>query len=188
MNTIVIESIADYANKRKIIEYHGKKYNVNGTKYKELAPCCVEVKTKCIEAVAKFSLECKTKKIKYDAFRQTLQNVLHGTEDFTEIKGSDYMAEHYTGDVKAFCDYKNERENKLVTRRQFMYQLSKRSCMNEIQFFEEEGFIILNFRSCDYIKKFPFDLLLIKILIDEFNIKCDKIYCLIGSLHIYNGD
>ena len=40
----------------------------------------------------------------------------------------------------------------------------------------------------DYIKKFPLDLLFIKILMDDFNVKCDKIYCIFGSLHTYDHD
>lgn len=183
-----INNVNDYKEKRNYIDTLGKEYMVNGMTYKELAPCCVEVSKNCIDEVAKYSLLEKTDKIEYKDFRRTLYKVLYGTENFTEIEGSDYMAEHYVGDLKAFKDYVYERDNKFATRRQFMYQLSKRSCMNEIQFFEHEGFILLNFRSCDYIKKFPFDLLLIKILIDEFNINCNKFICVFGSLHIYDGD
>lgn len=189
MNTIKINNIYDYIKGKEKILTKGNKYEVNNTKYTEFLPCFVEVNYDIIEVLASHILFIRSNNtIQYHDFKNKLNGVLHDKCDFLDIEGSDYKADHYVGDIKAFNEYiKDKKENK-YTRRQFIYQLSKRSCMNEIQFFEEEKTVILNFRSCDYIKKFIFDLLLMKILLDEYKIKCDRICCFIGSLHIYDGD
>jgi hypothetical protein len=81
-----------------------------------------------------------------------------------------------------------DRINLRKTRRQFSYQFNENLCMNAMQIFEDRKLMIVYFRSCDYIKKLPLDLYLIKSLIDDYMIKVDKIYCMFGSLHAYDED
>lgn len=191
MNIITINSYEDYVSKASIIFRHGKKKEVGNQKYTELCPCCVEVNFDCINELAKkvYFKKAKTNSdIKYLSFVNKMNYVVYRQENFTDIKGSEYFGSDYEKVQKSFSLYVKESINGLRTRRQFSYSFGEKLCMNGMQIFEDEGIIILNFRSCDYIKKFPFDLLFIKILIDDYCLNIKKVICNFGSLHIYSGD
>lgn len=191
MNIITINSYEDYVNKASIIFRHGKKKEVGNQKYTELCPCCVEVNFDCINELAKkvYFKKAKTNSdIKYLSFVNKMNYVIYRQEKFTDIKGSEYFGEDYEKVQRSFSLYVKESINGLRTRRQFSYSFGEKLCMNGMQIFEDEGIIILNFRSCDYIKKFPFDLLFIKILIDDYCLSIKKVICNFGSLHIYSED
>ena len=193
MNTLTIKSVQDYVEKEKNISIHGKKHEVGFQKYHELCPCVAEVKTDCIESVAKYFFDKRNpwKHKDRDDFlilKTIMNHVIYNREDFTDIPGSEYIGSDYWKVHRAFSFYAHERITDTVTRRQYSYQFDEKLCMNGMQIFEDQSLMILNFRSCDYIKKFPLDLLFIKILMDDFNVKCDKIYCIFGSLHTYDHD
>lgn len=192
MNIIAINSYEDYVNKVNIILRHGKKKEVGDQKYTELCPCVIEIKTSCIEKIACEMFDRKNPHNKvnfnYSHFKYIMKQVIYGDIDFNEIPGSDYASRDYLKEKEAFIKYANDRKSDEVTRRQYLYYFEENSCCNEIQIFEDEKIAIINFRSCDYIKKFPFDVLMFKILMDDFDVKCDKFYCIFGSLHIYDGD
>lgn len=191
MNIITIKSYEDYVDKKNVIHLHGKEKEVGNQKYTELCPCCVEVNFDCINELAKkvyFNRAKTNSNIKYLSFVNKMNYVIYRQEKFTDIKGSEYFGEDYEKVQRSFSLYVKEFINGLRTRRQFSYSFGEKLCMNGMQIFEDEGIIILNFRSCDYIKKFPFDLLFIKILIDDYCLNIKKVICNFGSLHVYSGD
>lgn len=193
MNTLTIKSWNDFVEKAKIIKVHGTKQQVGFQKYNELCPCVVEVEKNCIEEIAQNTFEKRnTVHNKFgndwERFKMNMNHVIYGREDFTDIPGSEYIGSDYAKVQRAFSFYAHERISDTVTRRQYSYSFGEKLCMNGIQIFEDQKLAILNFRSCDYIKKFPFDLLFINILLNDYAVKVDKIYCIFGSLHIYDGD
>lgn len=193
MNTITIKSWEDFVNKQRMILLHGKDHNVGMQFYKELCPCVVEVSTNCIYDIVQKFFDIKNKKNdhcfkKFEEFEHIMKNVIYNGDDFTEFPGSEYIGSDYEKVRKSFSYYNYEKTCGILTRRQFSYSFNEKLCMNGMQIFEDEKLMILNFRSCDYIKKFPFDLYFIKKLLDDFDVNIDKIYCVFGSLHIYKGE
>lgn len=193
MNTLTIKSWNDFVEKVKMIKIHGTHEQVGFQKYNELCPCVVEVERDCIENIAKNTFEGRNEVHNkfgndWERFLIQMNHVIYGREDFTDIPGSEYIGSDYAKVQRAFSFFAHERISGEVTRRQYCYNFGEKLCMNGIQFFEDKKLVILNFRSCDYIKKFPFDLLFINILLNDYNVKVDKLYCVFGSLHIYDGD
>lgn len=190
MNTITIKSWEDFVNKQRMILLHGKDHNVGMQFYKELCPCVVEVSTNCIHDIARnfFNIKNKNENIDFNDFVRIMKDVIYKGEDFTEIPGSEYIGSDYEKVKKCFNFYSYERQSGLLIRRQFSYSFNEKLCMNGMQIFEDEKLMILNFRSCDYVKKLSFDLYFINTLIEDFGLGIDKIYCIFGSLHIYKGE
>ena len=188
MNTISIKSNQDFIKKISVIKYHGMQHEVNGQKYKELCPCTIEIDTECINEITKDFLRRKKFDGTFDEFKAMFREVIYENESFTEIPGSEYIGLDYENVRKSFANFFVDRINLRKTRRQFSYQFNENLCMNAMQIFEDRKLMIVYFRSCDYIKKLPLDLYLIKSLIDDYMIKVDKIYCMFGSLHAYDDD
>ena len=193
MNTITIKTWDDFVNKQKTILLHGKEHNKGMQFYKELCPCVVEIQTDCIRDIAKRFFESRNPWNSPDGndfcrFETVMNHVIYGKEDFTDIPGSEYIGSDYYRVYRCFSFYKHEKIAGILTRRQFSYCFDEKLCMNGMQIFEDEKLMILNFRSCDYVKKFPLDLFFIKILLDDYKVDIDKIYCIFGSLHIYKGE
>ena len=183
MNNILnIKSFEDYKDKIKIFKLHGRRINETY----ELSPCVVEIKTDCIKDLVKKSLG-------YDDFSYYLlfSDMFSCVKEKEIIYINDdvfYNGEDYSGVTKSFDNYLSDKENKTRTRRQFNYHFNEKLCVHGVQFFEDKKFLIINFRSCDYIKKFPLDVLLFYTLCVNYDIKVDTFYCFFGSLHIYKKE
>lgn len=188
MNTISIKTSQDYIKKLSVIKFHGIQHNVNEVNYKELCPCTVEIDLDCIDEITKDFLRRNKFNGTFDEFKSKFRAVIYEDEDFTEIKNSEYIGKDYKNVRKSFTKFFVDTIDEKKTRRQFSYQFNEDLCMNAMQIFEDRKLMIVYFRSCDYIKKFPLDLYLIKSLVDDYKVHINKIYCMFGSLHAYDED
>lgn len=178
-NSLVIKNFNDYNDKKKIFKIHGR--DVCNTK--ELSPCIVEVDVSGIRDIVMKSLNYDD--ISYSSLYIDLYSCVISSEMLWITGEVYYNGEDYSGVVKAFKKYIEDKE--IRTRRQFNYHFDEKLCVHGIQFFEDLNFLVINFRSCDYINKFPIDLLLFKIMCDMYEVDIKKFYCFFGSLHIYNS-
>lgn len=186
MNTLTIKNYKEYVDKQALFKRHG--FHVNGTY--ELSPCVVEIEAKVIDGLADTYLFLNHKEVGWPKLLAGLMNVTLKGADFTAISGSEYIGKDYKSVLECFNSYKNDKESDKTkeARRRFNYMFNEKLCMYGMQIFEDRGILILNFRSCDYIKKLPFDLLLIYNMVQIYGLNIKKFYCNFGSLHIYEKD
>lgn len=188
MNTISIKSNKDYIKKMSVLKYHGVPHDIDGFIYRELCPCTVEIDLDCIDEITKNFLKRKKFDGTFDEFKLKFRSVIYEDGNFRDIENSEYIGKDYKNVRKSFTKFLVDTIDEKKTRRQFSYQFNEELCMNAMQIFEDRKLMIVYFRSCDYIKKLPLDLYLIKTLVDDYNVHINKIYCMFGSLHAYDED
>ena len=184
LSQFVIDNVENYKYGKHIIREKGTFIQ----RTFEVSPAVVCVSVKTIEEIVKYLLERWEVPVEYSRIKQYILEVSTKGIDFKTIRGSEYSALDYRKVKQAFDHYSYERTSFTVTRRQYSYSFGPKLCMHSIQFFEDYKHAILEFRSCDYIKKFPFDLLLISSMCEAYKLDVEKIYCFIGSLHYYDAD
>lgn len=184
LNQFVINNVENYKYGKYLIRKKGTFIQQTF----ELSPAVVCVSVNAIEEIVKYLLERWEVPVEYSHIKQSILEVSMNGIDFKTIKGSEYNALDYRKVKPAFDHYSYERTSFAVTRRQYSYSFGPMLCMHSLQFFEDYKHAILEFRSCDYIKKFPFDLLLIASMCEAYKLDIEKIYCFIGSLHYYDVD
>lgn len=187
MNTITIKNFDDYANKLLIFAQHGKR--IDGTR--ELSPAVIEMNQDAIESVVTGWLKMNgIAEIDFGYVMDEFKEFMKGRRDFTEIEGSEYIASDYDIVNRKFSYYSFERDSRTqyTGRRQFNYHFNEKLCLHGMQIFEDLGTMILNFRSCDYLKKFPLDIYMMAKHCRDRGIEVHKFYCIFGSLHCYDND
>lgn len=128
--------------------------------------------------------------VEYKA-KEGLEKLLFNEENFDMYDNPKtwYNANDYSGIRSAFNSYEWEKNGEGYDgRRQHSFCFGEKLCMNGIQFFEDQKMLILTFRSCDAVNKLPFDLELINIMCEVYELDIERFYCIFGSLHIYDGD
>lgn len=184
INLLTLDGIESYKYGKYLIRKNGNFIQQTF----ELSPVMVCVPINAIEEIVKYLLKRWEVPVEYSHIKQCILEVSTKGIDFKTIKGSEYSALDYRKVKFAFDHYAYERMSFAVTRRQYSYSFGPKLCMHSIQFFEDYKHAILEFRSCDYIKKFPFDLLLIASMCDAYRLSIENLYCFIGSLHYYDAD
>ena len=184
LSQFVIDNVENYKYGKHIIREKGEFIQ----RTFEVSPAVVCVSVNTVEEIVKYLLERWEVPVEYSRIKQYILEVSTKGIDFKTIKGSEYSAQDYRKVKQAFDHYSYERTSFAVTRRQYSYSFGPKLCMHSIQFFEDYKHAILEFRSCDYIKKFPFDLLLISSMCEAYKLDIEKLYCFIGSLHYYDAD
>ena len=179
-----IEDFGSYLHGKNLIRNNGEFVRLTF----EVAPATVSVSFSAIEEIIKRQLEHWQVSLSYDQIVERILAVACEGINFRDIKGSEYIGDDYRRLRQVFDMYKYERTSFAVTRRQYSYVFGEKLCMYSIQFFEDYKRVIVNFRSCDYIKKFPFDLLMVKALCELYKFDITRIFCNFGSLHYYDAD
>lgn len=184
LNQFAIDCVESYRHGKQLIRRRGEFVQ----RTFEISPALVCVSIDSIDKIVKYLLERWEIPVEYSLIKQYILEVSMKGIDFKTIKGSEYSALDYRKVKQAFDHYSYERTSFAVTRRQYSYSFGPKLCMHSIQFFEDYKHAILEFRSCDYIKKFPFDLLLISSMCEKYKFDIEEIYCFFGSLHYYEED
>lgn len=179
-----IEDFYSYKDGKQLIRKMGRFVRLTF----EVCPATISVSTGAIRTLVEHQLQHWEVPLTFDQISLYLLDVALKGIDFKDIKGSEYIGRDYYKLKHVFALYKYERTSFIVTRRQYAYTFGEKLCMNGIQFFEDNRLCIVNFRSCDYIKKFPFDILLINSLCLHYGFCIDRIFCNFGSLHYYDAD